>query len=52
MSNGRKAAVLLVSMTVSVFVAEWSIRLTLPAYDPAGHVAWQHHPKAASDDLA
>ncbi len=46
MSNGRKAAVLLVSMTVSVFVAEWSIRLTLPAYDPAGHVAWQHHPKA------
>ena len=40
MSNGRKAAVLLVSTTVSVFVAEWSIRLTLPAYDPASHVAW------------
>ena len=48
MSNGRKAAVLLVSTTVSVFVAEWSIRLTLPAYDPAGHVAWQHHPKAGT----
>lgn len=30
-------------MAGALFVTEWSIRLALPAYDPAGHVVWQYH---------
>ena len=48
MNVGGKVAALLVSTSVAVFVAECSIRLALPAYDPAGHVTWQHHPKAGT----
>ena len=48
MNFGSKVAVLLLSMAAAVFVAEWSIRLALPAYDPAGHVVWQHHPQAGT----
>ena len=48
MKFGSKVAVLLLSMVAAIFVAEWSIRLALPAYDPAGHVVWQHHPQAGT----
>ena len=47
-SFGGKAAVFLLSTAVSVFIAEWSVRLALPAYDPAGHVVWQTHPRAGT----
>jgi len=46
MNCGVKLVVLLLSIAAGVFVAEWSIRLALPTYDPAGHVVWQHHPQA------
>ena len=48
MSFGGKVALLILSLAAAVFVAEWSIRLALPAYDPAGHVIWQHHPQAGT----
>ncbi len=47
-SFGGKAAVFLLSTAVSVFIAEWSVRLALPDYDPAGQVVWQTHPRAGT----
>ena len=47
-SFGSKAAVFLLSTAIAVFIAEWSVRLALPVYDPAGHVVWQTHPRAGT----
>ena len=38
----------LLSTAIAVFIAEWSVRLALPVYDPAGHVVWQTHPRAGT----
>ena len=43
-----KMLTLLLSTAAAVFVAEWSIRLALPEYDPSGHIVWERHPKAGT----
>ena len=43
-----RVAVFCVACVVALFVAEWSVRLALPAYDPAGHIVWRIHPVAGT----
>lgn len=43
-----RAAAFVLTCAVATAVAEWSVRLAVPEYDPAGQITWEMHPVAGT----
>lgn len=43
-----RLGIFVLTALISVFIAEWSVRLALPDYDPAGQMKFAYHPRAGT----